>query len=52
MNVPTYTVVSGWTSRDGQHFVHLRGVAAAIPTDRPLPEGASVRLVNGRAHHA
>lgn len=49
MTPQTYTVVSGWTNREGKHFVFLRGQPVPVPADEPLEEGAAVRIVDGRA---
>lgn len=53
MNRPrTYTVVGGYQAQDGRRFVTLRGEPRPVPADEALPEGASVRIVGGKAVRA
>lgn len=49
MNAPTYTVQSGWTDRNGKHWLYLKGISAPIPSDKAWPEGTALRIVAGRA---
>ena len=45
----TYTVTSGYTDREGRHWVFVRGLGYPLRADEALPEGASVRVEGGRA---
>lgn len=52
MNAPTVTVVSGYTDRDGRHWVFVRNNPNKLLSDEPLPEGTAVRVVGGRVERA
>lgn len=52
MNAPTHIVVSGFTDRDGRHWVFTRGNPQKLLADEPLPEGTAVRVVGGRVERA
>jgi hypothetical protein len=45
----TYTVLSGYTSRDGRLMVRVRGLDLPVPAVAAFLEGAAVRIVNGKA---
>lgn len=49
MTSPTYTVLRSYATRSGGWLNELRGISAPIPSDTELPQGAAVRIVNGRA---
>lgn len=50
MNRPqTHTVVSGYTDRDGNFRVMVKGHPLPLLSDEPLPEGAAVRIEGGKA---
>ncbi|MGQ3040563.1 MAG: hypothetical protein ACT6TH_15365 [Brevundimonas sp.] len=49
MNAQTYTVTSGYTDREGRHWVFVRGLPGKLSCDEAFPEGSSVRVANGRA---
>mgnify|MGYP007072035388 CR=1 FL=1 len=48
MAEPTVTVARCYQTRDGW-FVTVKGRAMAFPIDAEVPEGASVRIIGGRA---
>jgi len=49
MNAPTHTVISGFTDREGRHWVFVRDNPQKLSAREPYPEGTAVRVENGRA---
>ena len=52
MKRTTWTVVSGFTDRDGRHWAYLRGLGGKYQTDSALPEGTAVIVKDGKAVRA
>lgn len=48
----TFTIVSGFTDRDGRHWVFVKANPQKLLSDEPLPEGTAVRVVGGRVERA
>ena len=46
---PTYTVLSGYVSRDGVHWVYVKDHLGALIADEAYPEGTAVRIDGIRA---
>lgn len=49
MTARTFTVVTSYVGRDGQHRVYVNGHALPLRTDVELAEGAAVIIQGDRA---
>ena len=49
MKTRTHTVESGYVGRDGKSRVFVKGHPRPLECDEPLPEGAAVVIVGGKA---
>lgn len=45
----THTVVTGFTDREGRHWVFVRDNPRKLAADEAYPEGTAVHIVAGRA---
>lgn len=49
MTARTFTVVTSYVGRDGQHRVYVNGHDLPLRSDTELPEGAAVTIQGDRA---
>lgn len=49
MIAPTHTVLSGYVSRDGVHYVYVKGHQGALIADEAYALGTAVRIEGNRA---